>query len=153
MGVLLLCSHDLWFLGYPWWGAGLVVCVGRVAVLRLGCSVGGGGVVGGFGKFVGGGAPGPGRLGRGLFFGAVAGLGLWFCWGRALARVVSVDLAKFLRTPVSIEHLRTTCIPCLLVIITLRFTCGEGKIWSNIKKYQNIMIKCLQNFLLFFMSL
>ena len=59
MGVLLLCSHDLWFLGYPWWGAGLVVCVGRVAVLRLGCSVGGGGVVGGFGKFVGGGAPGP----------------------------------------------------------------------------------------------
>ena len=149
MGVLLLCSHDLWFLDYPWWGAGLVVCVGGVAVLRLGCSVGGGGVVGGFGKFVwGGGSPG-----RGLFFGAVAGLGLRFCWGRALARVVSVDLAKFLRTPVSIEHLRTTCIPCLLVIITLRFTCGEGKIWSNIKKYQNIMIKCLQNFLLFFMSL
>ena len=94
-----------------------------------------------------------GRLGRGLFFGAVAGLGLRFCGGRALARVVSVDLAKFLRTPVSIEHLRSTCIPCLLVIITLRFTCGEGKIWSNIKKYQNIMIKCLQNFLLFFMSL
>ena len=149
MGVLLLCSHDLWFLDYPWWGAGLVVCVGGVAVLRLGCSVGGGGVVGGFGKFVGGG----GSLGRGLFFGAVAGHGLRFFWGRALARVVSVDLAKFLRTPVSIEHLRTTCIPCLLVIITLRFTCGEGKIWSNIKKYQNIMIKCLQNFLLFFMSL
>ena len=148
MGVLLLCSHDLWFLDYPWWGAGLVVCVGGVAVLRLGCSVGGGDVVGGFGKFVGGGS-----LGRGLFFGAVVGLGLRFCWGRALARVVSVDLAKFLRTPVSIEHLRTTCIPCLLVIITLRFTCGEGKIWSNIKKYQNIMIKCLQNFLLFFMSL
>ena len=86
-------------------------------------------------------------------WGAVAGRGRGLCGGRALARVVSVDLAKFLRTPVSIEHLRTTCIPCLLVIITLRFTCGEGKIWSNIKKYQNIMIKCLQNFLLFFMSL
>ena len=62
MGVLLLCSHDLWFLDYPWWGAGLVVCVGGVAVLRLGCSVGGGGVVGGFGKCVGGEAPGPGSL-------------------------------------------------------------------------------------------
>ena len=142
MGVLLLCSHNLWFLGYPWWGAGLVVCVG--------CVLWGVGVLlGALGNFWVGG----GRLGRGLFFGAVAGLGLRFCWGRALARVVSVDLAKFLRTPVSIEHLRTTCIPRLLVIITLRFTCGEGKIWSNIKKYQNIMIKCLQNFLLFFMSL
>ena len=30
-------------------------------------------------------------------------------------------------------------IPCLLLIITLRFTCGERKIWSNIKKSQNIM--------------
>ena len=31
-------------------------------------------------------------------------------------------------------------IPCLLLIITLRFTCGEIKIWSNIKKFQNIII-------------
>ena len=87
MGVLLLCSHDLWFLDYPWWGAGLVVCVGGVAVLRLGCSVGGGGVVGGFGKFVGGGggawagvsflvrlrASGCGFVGGGLWRG-------WFLW-------------------------------------------------------------------------
>ena len=117
--------------------------------LALGVFCGGWGCCWGLWEICGGGR----RLGRGLFFGAVAGLGLRFCGGRALARVVSVDLAKFLRTPVSIEHLRSTCIPCLLVIITLRFTCGEGKIWSNIKKYQNIMIKCLQNFLLFFMSL
>ena len=29
--------------------------------------------------------------------------------------------------------------PCLLVIITLRFTCGEKKNWQSIKTYQNIM--------------
>ena len=28
----------------------------------------------------------------------------------------------------------------LLVIIILRFTCAERKIWSNIKKTQNFMI-------------
>ena len=56
MGVLLLCSHNLWFLGYPWWGAGLVVCVG--------CVLWGVGVLlGALGNFwVGGGAPGPGSL-------------------------------------------------------------------------------------------
>ena len=31
-------------------------------------------------------------------------------------------------------------IPCLLLIITFRFTCGERKIWPNMKKSQNIMI-------------
>ena len=30
-------------------------------------------------------------------------------------------------------------ISCLLLIITLCFTCGERKIWLNIKKFQNIM--------------
>ena len=30
-------------------------------------------------------------------------------------------------------------IPYLLLIITLRFTYGAKKIWSNIKKFQNIM--------------
>ena len=30
-------------------------------------------------------------------------------------------------------------IPCLLVIITLRFTCGEKKNWQSIKKSQNVM--------------
>ena len=30
-------------------------------------------------------------------------------------------------------------IPCLLLIVTLRFTCRETKIWSNIQKFQNIM--------------
>ena len=29
--------------------------------------------------------------------------------------------------------------PCLSLIITLCATCGERKIWSNIKKPQNIM--------------
>ena len=29
--------------------------------------------------------------------------------------------------------------PCLLLVITLRFTCGEKKIWYNIKVSQNIM--------------
>ena len=32
-----------------------------------------------------------------------------------------------------------TYIPCFLLIITLCFTCGERKIWSNIKKSRNIM--------------
>ena len=30
-------------------------------------------------------------------------------------------------------------ISCLLLIITLCFTCGERNIWLNIKKFQNIM--------------
>ena len=30
-------------------------------------------------------------------------------------------------------------IPCLLLIITLRSTCGEKKVWQSIKKSQNIM--------------
>ena len=30
-------------------------------------------------------------------------------------------------------------IPCLLIMITLRFTGGERKIWQNIRKSQNIM--------------
>ena len=29
--------------------------------------------------------------------------------------------------------------PCFLLIITFHFTCGKRKIWSNIKKSQNIM--------------
>ena len=32
--------------------------------------------------------------------------------------------------------------PCLLLIITVCFTCGEKKIWSNIKKSQNFMTDC-----------
>ena len=43
--------------------------------------------------------------------------------------------------------------PCLLIIITLRFTCGENKILSDIKKSQNIDYDFLQNFLLLFISL
>ena len=30
-------------------------------------------------------------------------------------------------------------IPCLLLIIALSFTCGEKKVWQNIKRCQNIM--------------
>ena len=30
-------------------------------------------------------------------------------------------------------------LPCLLLMMTLRFTCGGKKIWSNIKKSQIIM--------------
>ena len=29
-------------------------------------------------------------------------------------------------------------VPCLLLIIACRFTCGESKIWEKIKKSQNI---------------
>ena len=29
--------------------------------------------------------------------------------------------------------------PCLLLIITFRFTCGERNIWSNIRKSQNVI--------------
>ena len=31
--------------------------------------------------------------------------------------------------------------PCLLLIITIRFTCGDTKILSNIKMSQNIMTR------------
>ena len=42
----------------------------------------------------------------------------------------------------------------LLLLIMLRFTYGEVKIYSTIKKSQNIMnMICLQNFILIFMSL
>ena len=42
----------------------------------------------------------------------------------------------------------------LLLLIMLRFTFGEVKIYSTIKKSQNIMnMICLQNFILIFMSL
>ena len=42
----------------------------------------------------------------------------------------------------------------LLLSIMLRFTYGEVKIYSTIKKSQNIMnMICLQNFILIFMSL
>ena len=35
----------------------------------------------------------------------------------------------------------TLYIPYLLLVIALRLTCGEKKIWSNIKKCQNIMTR------------
>ena len=42
----------------------------------------------------------------------------------------------------------------LLLLIMFRFTYGEVKIYSTIKKSQNIMnMICLQNFILIFMSL
>ena len=46
------------------------------------------------------------------------------------------------------------CIPYLLLIITLRFTCCVRKFWPNIKNSQNAMtmIVC-KNFLLIFVSL
>ena len=43
---------------------------------------------------------------------------------------------------------------CFLLIITFCFTCGEKKIWSNIKKPQNIMTMIVYViFFCFFMSL
>ena len=39
--------------------------------------------------------------------------------------------------------LATRNIPCLLLIITIRFNCGDKKILSNIKKSQNIMTKTI----------
>ena len=49
----------------------------------------------------------------------------------------------------------TSYTPCLLLIIMFLFTCGERKIWQNIKKSHNIisMIDFLKNFPIFFMSL
>ena len=38
--------------------------------------------------------------------------------------------------------------PCLLLIITILFTCGDTKIWSNIKMSQNIMTRIAESFLL-----
>ena len=34
--------------------------------------------------------------------------------------------------------------PCLLLTITIRFTCGDTKILSNIKMSQNIMTRIVQ---------
>ena len=43
---------------------------------------------------------------------------------------------------------------CLLLIATLRFTCGGRKIWSTIKKSQNIMNMIVSKiFFFFYMSL
>ena len=42
---------------------------------------------------------------------------------------------------------------CLLLIIALRYTCGERKIWSNIKKYQNIMKMIVLKIFLCFLCL
>ena len=37
-------------------------------------------------------------------------------------------------------------IPCLSLVITIRFTCGDTKILSNIKMSQNIMIRIVVSF-------
>ena len=43
---------------------------------------------------------------------------------------------------------------CSVIMTALRFTCGEKKIWSNIKHSQNIMAMIFCNFfVLIFMSL
>ena len=44
-------------------------------------------------------------------------------------------------------------IPCLQVIITYRFTCGERKICQNIKKSQNIMKVVVGLFILYLCDL
>ena len=38
--------------------------------------------------------------------------------------------------------------PCLLLIVTIHFTCGERRIWENIKKSQNIMTKIVDSHLI-----
>ena len=54
----------------------------------------------------------------------------------------------------NLKSLGNSYIPCLLLIITLCFTCGESNIWKNIRNFQNIMtmIGC-KIFLLLFISL
>ena len=37
--------------------------------------------------------------------------------------------------------------PCLLLITAICFTCGVSKIWENIKKSRNIMVKIAENFI------
>ena len=42
---------------------------------------------------------------------------------------------------------------CLLLMITLLFTCGERKHWSNIKRSQNIMTMIIEShFIIYFFS-
>ena len=55
-------------------------------------------------------------------------------------RIIYGGLDTFLIFPKSFgDSFGNSCIPCLQVIIVHRFTCGERKIWLNIKKSQNIM--------------
>ena len=41
-------------------------------------------------------------------------------------------------TEKSIIYRKNSYVPCLLLIVTLRFICGKRKIWSNIKMSQSI---------------
>ena len=47
------------------------------------------------------------------------------------------------------KFLKYLPIPCLLLIIMLRFTCGDSKSWSNIKMSQNIMTMIVVGLALF----
>ena len=66
-----------------------------------------------------------------------------------------IDLSKFLKI-LSLKLFGNSCnwyIQCLYVIFADRFTCGESKIWLNIKRPQNIAKMLSANFLFVFMSL
>ena len=52
----------------------------------------------------------------------------------------------------SLKSFGNSYIPCLWLIITLRFTCGEREIYSTIKMSQNIMRMILFNFFFFLLS-
>ena len=52
---------------------------------------------------------------------------------------IFVIFPNFLSLKSSVNSTGNSYIPCLLLIIKLRLTCGETKIWSDIKKSQNIM--------------
>ena len=49
----------------------------------------------------------------------------------------------------SLKSFGNSYIPCLWLIITLRFTCGKSEIYSTIKMSQNIMRMILFNFFFF----
>ena len=52
------------------------------------------------------------------------------------------DIYTFLKS-LRLKSFSNSYIPCLLLRIRLYFTCGIKKIWSNIKKSQNIMTMIL----------
>ena len=77
------------------------------------------------------------------------GLCLWVFWGNSQLRrgyniFAVLTSYKMLILNLFRNSWGDSYKPSLLLIITLSFTCGEIKIWSNIRKSQNIMTMILE---------
>ena len=66
--------------------------------------------------------------------------GLRFWWVAGFQAIIACSF-EYLLKKYQVVHplLRQLVYTVLLIIVTIRFTCGEEKICSNIKEFQNIM--------------